>query len=538
MLFRAVILSLFTLNVWSAGVPIESLPAPTIPSFPYTPVEPEPASGIEDYLKDITPIEFHSISAEVSLPLGELSAMGIKTVQSQTHRYAGDENSEFTVLSDDKLYIYSKSQKTIKVDALDFNYSVDSFEYPALSSPVDEFILRKHTAYYGPGGGVLETHIWPYVFTENSEMYYWYQDNENTRYEGQWRTDYSLLLDTADIESLAVADNPKLFEFYFSDSDERHNSVGVLASYRKTDDSGLWLSGNIFGDSTSQGFNGKVSPVTSNKSTLLKTHLGTAQFYIYKTGESKVKFITEIGFPEWEYVPPEGYAIKNMSSIYSEKGTLYFAFINETVAFIWHDKMADDIYYVETPSDIVKAYGCEESQDKIFCIMKNDEHYVLYELVDGELKQDRVLDHELLDEEIVGFNGIYAHGDNRFVAIKTADLRVRLFNFTETESFLNYNSNLKGAEVKSVFLHNYKDGMFFWLVFSSNTLNAKRISVSDYDPVDRSEDGRDGELSGEDVEDGVEEEKEIPYAEMEGSLNIYLLMLALLILMPLRFAKK
>lgn len=205
----------------------------------------------------------------------------------------------------------------------------------------------------------------------------------------------------------------------------------------------------------------------------------------------------------------------------------------------WDDSDDANDQEIPMPDGWLRFQGCHAGRLEIMCaIQMNDGNLNLYRVISGGLELDAVLSHQELTDADSYITQINAIGGSRYIAL-VKDSSYFLYEVNETGIDLVADSELNSYMHMSI-----HSSVIYWM---SNT--SKRLSLSndtDYvsllpepepieDVTETTPDNR--EIDSEENSADEEEDKEIPFAEMSSSLNLYLLMLSLFILFPARLRK-
>lgn len=575
MLFRAVTFLLLTSDAWAIGIPFESaegvlveqvIGGDTVETIcHYGFINPnssdkagflsncalEEGGGSIQNLSSINHPD-ETLPSSITLVRGFETNEGIDELEEQFVRYTDSEQREARAIHGNSLGLMTVNRD--EVFSHTFEYSSEqgqTYVFPKLSNRIRSLSLRA-TEVPIEGQDSDDIHISAYLVDTSGGVKYWLRAADQTLEEGYWATGDSMGLPSGLDSFIDMTIHPE----YASVAGGASNN-GFVVSYDNLDEAGLWLSGRQFDGNSLVEFNGQVSPVDISQSQIIKTHKGLAQFYIEERDEGELKvahlrFIEESESPSLLLESTDEF--QSLESVYSQAGTLYIGYFENGSDLVWHSKATNELNYAVIPDNMNRLEGCKADRERIFCIMSDfsenaeqcedecDEGLFLFELIDGEFVKDRILDHTMLDRGMISFSGIYAYGKNRFLLLQTVDHKYRLFNLTLAGTFYNKKIDNRNLNMDVSIVPGITKGNFF-LVFAANQ-SAETVRISaNLNEDSKAGDGSsgDGDASddtGSEDKDKEEEDKEVPFAEMEGSLNIYLLMLALLILMPLRLAKK
>lgn len=571
MLLRAVILLFVTSNVWALGTPLQSpvgVPVEQIVGGEVTEticiygfLDPEAVGdapdigtyrenvlfncGLEEgdgniqLLSEINEPD-QTLPNQGSLVRGVISEEGIDELEEQVVRYSDTEQREVRVIQGDALQIFTANRDEIFVHTFDYESGQgQSYTFPKLINRVDTLSLLVTIGGEEPDN----IHVSPYLTDRAGNFNYWQRASNQALNEGYWGVGDSLGLPAGLDGFIDILAHPE-----YANTSYNIINNGFVLSYSNLDNSGLWLNGHQYDGNNFVEYANQVSPVDISQSKLIKTHRGLAQFYIEGREESELKvaylrFIEEVATPVLTLESTDEF--HSLDSVYSSSGTLYISYFENGSDLIWHSQATDEISYSVIPSTMDRLEGCHADQDRIFCIMSNlsDDHKAcndecekglfLFELINGVFVKDRTFDHIMLDQGILSFSGIYAHGKNRFVLVQTIDHKYRLFNLTLSGTLLSKKIDNRNLDIDVSVIPGIAEGVFF-LVFAANQ-SAETIKIlanlnlDSQIPDEDSSDGRDLDGAAEENE----EEKEIPFAEFSSSLSQYLLFIMILFLLPL-----
>ena len=522
MLFRAVIICLLASNVWSAGVTIELDTAVTIGTLEYT--ETDADDNLAPELSPIIPFRIVPLPAAVELPEVASSNQGIIKIDTQNVTLLSSGGPQFSILNDGKLYAHNNNQGQLKSYTFDYDGHVKQFIYPELPISTSYFSIQKTIN----GSGPEEARAWPWALNIlTNTVYEWVEnlDEATGQDNAEWNENKDFL------DGLDGHLQPAIHSGIMSTGD----SVGHVFSY----EGGLWHNGWQHNESTHTPDlkAGNVSLINISQSKLIETHRGLAQFYIEAAGPANLRFIEIVGEPVASFETTEPF--HNIQSVYNSQGSLYQFHFESGVNFVWHDKTTDQTSSVPVPGGMNYVNHCNETNDRVFCVMNNDVDYILYELINGIFVQDRDLDHLLLEDGLVGVDAIFAHEGERFIAIKTIDLKNRLFNFTRGSAHLSLTSGVTDSSFKVQIIESDVEGSFFYVLSHSGAIFTKRVHTlpPEEEPFQRIIIPDTPAEEVEEVEEEEEEKKEIPFAEMSSSLNLYLLLIGLCLIFNRKIRK-
>ncbi len=484
MLFR-IILFLFISNpAFSAGISIELSAQVGIGQIEYTDID----TGSLTILSAPTPQEFktHTFTpadievadpddtetTEPDEPVELSEGVYEATLATVVH---GVSPKIKAVSANDGLYVFSNDGDLHRY-FVDFDGGHDKYHYPALPNPVDVFSLWFHF-YDWENDGITEWHVMPRSIDATTGKFYTWNDpyvdaSNGDSYEGIWAENINRNIPvnlTGYIKNLNASD--------------------YLASFKGEGVDGLWVYKNLkeLDENGNRIYEGPVSTVSIQDSFILDTHLGVVQAHVDISGDLNLLYIETDDLSIVKLDSEQNY--QSIKAINAETGTLYVMQTEAGNLDLIFQNAQDNTFTADlSPVGVLAVASCSSESNRIFCVLsiENEQQdgtppsLVLYELIDGVFAVDRTLTHELINDGILAIEGVFAHGDNRFISVETFDSRYRLFNFTDSGAYLIKNDpNFSFGALESLLVADRDDSsIFYWITRSVISAFAWKIEIS------------------------------------------------------------
>ena len=519
MLFRIILLLFISNPAFSAGISIELEARVGIGQIEYTDIDIDIDIDIDNLviLPAPTPQEFKAhtftpVDIEVADPDDTETTEPDEPVELSEGVYEatlatvvhGVSPKIKAVSANDGLYVFSNDGDLHRY-FVDFDGTQQAYHYPALPNPVDVFSLWSDF-YDWDKDGTIEWHIMPKTIDASTGVpYFWNDtlvDDIGEVYEEGW-------------QGYHVPDNLTGYVKTLSES-------GHIVSYIDEEGKdGLWavkILDAIPEGGINQFFHGPVSTVAVQNSFILDTHMGVVQASVDISGDFNLLFIETDDLSIVKLESEQNY--QSIKAINAEAGTLYVMQTEAGNLDLIFQNALDNTFTADlSPAGVLAVASCSAESNRFFCVLsiENEQQdgtppsLVLYELIDGAFAVDRTLTHELINDGILAVEGVFAHGDNRFISVKTSDSRYRLFNFTESGAYLIKNDpDFSFGALESLLVSDRDDSsIFYWITRSVMSAFAWKIEISTAENTQAANTGEESdgneETAGEESQGGTED---------------------------------
>jgi len=311
----------------------------------------------------------------------------------------------------------------------------------------------------------------------------------------------------------------------------------IFLSYYSPEDSGLW-------EIDLQNTNGsKVSGITLDSSDLYATDLGFLQVYLHSESEVYFNFL-QSNEKDLKLTSTSDFKIVNVDFIFDSDGGVVLLYAEGVgVLPMWFNSATGELTLFNIPEEVLKILACEDTNRDPICIVETDNGRMLYKVIGDQLIEEmEFYGHDSIDS-IIRLESVVSYDNAHYISIKTGDYTSRLVKVTSDGSTQLLRSSGSDYFEYWIIIPSQEDNKFLWSGFSSvsGTYNFTFHALEVFSVADEEEpvivfdpdEIRDFDSGVPVVDDEKEEAKEIPRAELSGTLS-WLMLINMLLLLSVR----